>query len=141
MIRPATCITAALAFGSGLYLYQTKHQAQVLDKQIEHTVKAAAAARTQTRDLAATWSLLGNPARLQQLSVQFLDIKPIALGQFVSMAELDTRLAGLRSTDTPATATASAAPAVIRIVCRDLNLHSSYWTVLPATSFWPLPLA
>ena len=34
MIRPLTCISVLLACGSGLYLYQTKHHAQVVDRQI-----------------------------------------------------------------------------------------------------------
>ena len=83
MIRPFTCVAALLAFGSGLYLYQTKHQAQVLDRQIEHTIKTITATRMQTRELAAAWTLLGNPDRLQQLSDQFLDIKPVLPDQFV----------------------------------------------------------
>ena len=37
MIRPFTCLSALLALGSGLYLYQTKHAAQLLDHQIART--------------------------------------------------------------------------------------------------------
>jgi hypothetical protein len=92
MIRPFTCITVLLAFGSGLYLYQVKHRAQVVDRQIERTVKAITAIKMQTRELAAAWTLLGNPDRLQQLSDQFLTIKPVQPSQFVSMADLDSRL-------------------------------------------------
>jgi hypothetical protein len=92
MIRPFTCVTALLAFGSGLYLYQTKHQAQALDRQIEHTIKSISATRMQTRELAAAWTLLGSPDRLQLLSDQFLGIKPVLPGQFVAIADLDTRL-------------------------------------------------
>jgi hypothetical protein len=92
MIRPVTCITALLACGSGLYLYQTKHQAQMVDRQIERTAKAITATRMQTRELAAAWTVLGSPDRLQQLSEQYLDIKPMQPGQFVAMADLDARL-------------------------------------------------
>jgi hypothetical protein len=104
MIRPFTCVAALLAFGSGLYLYQTKHQAQVLDKQIEHTVKAITAARMQARELAAAWTLLGNPDRLQQLSDQFLEIKPVLPGQFVALADLDSRLPAPRPLPAPSSA-------------------------------------
>jgi hypothetical protein len=92
MIRPLTCISALLAFGSGLYLYQTKHHAQVVDRQIERTVQAITATRMQTRELAAAWTLLGNPDRLQLLADQYLDIKPVQPSQFVALADLDTRL-------------------------------------------------
>ena len=35
MIRPLTIVTFLMACGSGLYLYQSKHAAQVLDRDIE----------------------------------------------------------------------------------------------------------
>jgi hypothetical protein len=92
MIRPLTCISVLLACGSGLYLYQTKHHAQVVDRQIEHTVQAITATRMQTRELAAAWTLLGNPDRLQLLANQYLDIKPVQPSQFVALADLDSRL-------------------------------------------------
>jgi hypothetical protein len=110
MIRPFTCVAALLAFGSGLYLYQTKHQAQVLDKQIEHTIKIITATRMQTRELAAAWTLLGNPDRLQQLSDQFLDIKPVLPSQFVAMADLDSRLPPPRPLPAPQPTPTSATP-------------------------------
>ena len=34
MIRPITFVSMLLAAGSGLYLYQAKQQARVLDRQI-----------------------------------------------------------------------------------------------------------
>ena len=34
MIRPFTAICMSAAFASGLFLYQTKHQAQMLDRQM-----------------------------------------------------------------------------------------------------------
>ncbi len=101
MIRLSTCVSVVLACGSGLYLYQTKHQAQVLDRQIEHTVKAINQTRMQTRELSASWTLLGSPDRLQQLSDQFLDIKPVLPSQFVAMSDLDLRLAAPRILDAP----------------------------------------
>jgi hypothetical protein len=105
MIRLSTCVSVLLACGSGLYLYQTKHQAQVLDRQIEHTVKAIAATRMQTRELTASWTLLGSPDRLQQLSDQFLGIKPVLPSQFVAMSDLDLRLPAPRALDAPSSAT------------------------------------
>jgi len=114
MIRLSTCVSVLLACGSGLYLYQTKHQAQVLDRQIEHTVKAITATRMQTRELTASWTLLGSPDRLQQLSDQFLDIKPVQPGQFVAMSDLDSRLPAPRALDAPSPGTpASDAPSPV----------------------------
>jgi hypothetical protein len=102
MIRPLTGISVLLACGSGLYLYQTKHHAQVVDRQIEHTVQAITATRMQTRELAAAWTLLGNPDRLQLLANQYLDIKPVQPGQFVALSDLDNRLPSPRALPPPA---------------------------------------
>jgi len=101
MIRPFTCVSVLLACGSGLYLYQTKHHAQVVDRQIERTVQAITATRMQTRELAAAWTLLGNPDRLQMLANQYLDIKPVQPSQFVALADLDNRLPAPRALPPP----------------------------------------
>ena len=92
MIRPVTCVCFLLACGSGLYLYQAKHRVQLLDQQIEKTVRATEAAREQIRLLHADWTLLNQPDRLQKLADQFLTLKPANPAQFTSMAELDSRL-------------------------------------------------
>ncbi len=92
MIRPITCICFLLACGSGLYLYQAKHRVQLLDRQIEDTVQAADKLREQSRVLHAEWTLLNDPQRLQALADQFLTLKTVQPGQFVSMADLDSRL-------------------------------------------------
>ena len=101
MIRPLTCVTVLMACGSGLYLYQTKHQAQVVDRQIERAVKAITATKVQTRELAAAWTVLGSPDRLQQLSSQYLSITPVTPSQFVAMADLDSRLPAPRALPPP----------------------------------------
>jgi hypothetical protein len=101
MIRPLTCISVLLACGSGLYLYQTKHHAQVVDRQIERDVQAITATRMQTRELAAAWTLLGNPDRLQLLANQYLDIKPVQPSQFVALSDLDNRLPSPRELPPP----------------------------------------
>ena len=68
MIRPFTCVCFLLACGSGLYLYQSKHRVQLLDRQIEKTVRATEELREQTRVLHAEWTLLNDPQRLQALA-------------------------------------------------------------------------
>lgn len=104
MFRPVTFITLAMACGSGLYLYQVKHQAQVLDRQIERTVKQTEALRAQSRELDAAWTLLGNPGRIQQLADQFLTVKPVQPPQFISLTELDSKLPPPRPPDAAPTA-------------------------------------
>jgi hypothetical protein len=114
MFRPLTFITIAMACGSGLYLYQVKHQAQVLDRQIERTVKQTEALRAQARELDAAWTLLGNPSRIQQLASQFLNVQPVQPNQFVALSDLDSRLPAPRPLDaTPATPPVDETPVAV----------------------------
>jgi hypothetical protein len=103
MIRPFTCLCFLLACGSGLYLYQSKHRVQLLDRQIEDTVRGTEKLREQIRVMHAEWTLLNDPQRLQTLADQFLTLKTVAPGQFTNMAELVNRL--------PAVQAPAAAPA------------------------------
>jgi hypothetical protein len=92
MIRPLTIATCLLACGSGLYLYQSKHEVQLLDRTIERTVHDTGALRDQSRLLAAEWTMLNDPERLRQFSDTYLSLKAIAPPQFTSLADLDSRL-------------------------------------------------
>jgi hypothetical protein len=92
MIRPLTIATCLLACGSGLYLYQSKHEVQLLDRTIERTVHDTSALREQSRLLAAEWTMLNDPERLRQFSDTYLNLKSIAPSQFTSLADLGTRL-------------------------------------------------
>jgi hypothetical protein len=92
MIRPLTIATCLLACGSGLYLYQEKHEVQLLDRTIERTVHDTNALREQSRLLAAEWTMLNDPERLRQFSDTYLSLKTIAPPQFTSLADLDSRL-------------------------------------------------
>src|SRR5271165_4591083 len=92
MIRPLTIATFLMASGSGLYLYQSKHEAQVLDRTIERTVHDTSALRDQSRLLAAEWTMLNDPDRLRQFSDTYLSLKTIAPSQFTSLTDLESRL-------------------------------------------------
>jgi hypothetical protein len=102
MIRPLTIATCLLACGSGLFLYQSKHEVQVLDRTIERTVHDTGALREQSRLLAAEWTMLNDPERLRQFSDTYLNLKTIAPTQFTSLADLDTRLPVPRPAAPPA---------------------------------------
>ena len=92
MIRPVTCVCALLAGASGLYLYQSKHSVQLLDRQIESTVRATQAARERSGVLRAEWTVRNDPERLAQLADRFLQLKTVTPGQFTTLAELGNRL-------------------------------------------------
>ena len=92
MIRPLTCVCMLLAGGTGLYLYQSKHQAQMLDREVARSLKAADAARERIGVLRGEWALLNEPDRLAALSQAHLGLKTLVPGQFVTAAELAARL-------------------------------------------------
>ena len=92
MIRPLTCVCMLLAGGSGLYLYQSKHRAQMLDREIERTLKATDTAKDRIGVLRGEWALLNEPERLAGLSQSHLGLKTLVPGQFVTAAELGARL-------------------------------------------------
>ena len=92
MIRPFTCVCMLLAGGAGLYLYQTKHRALLLDREIAHTVNQTDAARERITGLRAEGALLNEPERLAELQAQHLGLRPLAPTQFVALADLAARL-------------------------------------------------
>ncbi len=99
MIRPLTIVTFLMACGSGLYLYQSKHEVQVLDRTIEKSVHDTNALREQSRLLAAEWTMLNDPERLRQFSDTYLNLKSINPAQFTSLADLNSRLPAPQSPD------------------------------------------
>jgi hypothetical protein len=93
VIRPFTCVCLLLAAGSGLYLYQTKHQTQMVDREIERTLKMADATWQRGGVLRAEYTLLNDPSRLSDLAGQYLPaLQTTAPGQFSTIADLDHRL-------------------------------------------------
>jgi hypothetical protein len=112
MIRPLTLVSALLAAGSGLYLYQTKHQAQLLDREIGRVRAATEAKLTRAGTLQAEYWLLNDPERLEELAAQYLpDLKPTLPLQWTSLSELDKRLPPVGApTDAPAPLEADPAP-------------------------------
>lgn len=92
MIRPFTLICMVSAFGAGLYLYQSKHQAQVLDREIMRTIKQTEVTRDRTGMLKAEWALLNEPDRLAELAKAHTSLQTLKPTQFVALADLGARL-------------------------------------------------
>ena len=88
MIRPLTGFCMLLAAGSGLYLYQTKHQSQLLEQNITRVLKQADAARERAGVLHAEYALLNDPSRLSELANQHLTLSALDSKQFVSWTDL-----------------------------------------------------
>ena len=92
MIRPFTCVCLLLAGGSGLYLYQSKHRAQMLDREIGRVLRQTELARDRIGVLRAEWAVLNEPERLAELSKQHLGLRQLSPTQFVAVADLGARL-------------------------------------------------
>jgi len=92
MIRPFTLVCMLMAGGSGLYLYQSKHRAQMLDREIGKTIKQTEQTRERIGMLKAEWALLNEPERLAELSKAHLGLRTLQPTQFVAVADLAARL-------------------------------------------------
>lgn len=92
MIRPFTFICMVGALGSGLYLYQCKHQAQVLDREIARTIKQTEATRDRIGMLRAEWAQLNQPDRVSDLARAHTALQTAKPTQFVSAADLASKL-------------------------------------------------
>lgn len=92
MIRSFTLVCGLAAAAATLYLYQTKHDAQVLDRQIGQIMRTAEATKARIAMLRAEYELLNDPTRLQDLADKYLALRPTAPGQFTIASELARRL-------------------------------------------------
>lgn len=110
MIRPMTCLTLIAAAGAGLYLYQEKHRAQMMDREINRVVHATEQTRDRVGMMRAEWALLNEPDRLAGLSQQHLTLQTMIPGQFVQLADLGSRLPAVGAPSLPPPAIEPAAP-------------------------------
>ncbi|MCX5614353.1 cell division protein FtsL [Bombella saccharophila] len=93
MIRFATLLCAAMAAGSGLFLYTKKHETLVLNQDIRKTVEETRRVQQETAILRTQWALLNQPDRLSALSQRVLpQLKQVEPTQFVQLTNLRERL-------------------------------------------------
>ena len=116
MIRPFTLVCAILAICSGLYVYNSKREAQLLDRTIEKTMKDTSAIRDQTQALRNEWAVLNDTERLKQFADQYLVLKPMAPTQFTNMADLAARLPAPRAPEPEPEPEPAAPPAAIAAI-------------------------
>jgi hypothetical protein len=134
MIRPLTIATCLLACGSGLYLYQSKHEVQLLDRTIERTVRDTNTLREQSRLVAAEWTMLNDPERLRQFSDTYLNLRTITPSQFTSIADLNNRLPAPDAEQSPrGTDDEELAPVAVATPPSNTLDAASPATVAPAT--------
>jgi hypothetical protein len=92
MIRPLTLLTLCAAAGAGLWLYQVKHAASQLDRELREINRRTEQARERTQVLRAEWALLNEPDRLRQVAQRHLPLEPMAPAQFVRLGDVGARL-------------------------------------------------
>ena len=99
MMRPFTCLSLVAALGAGLYLYQEKHRATLLDRDINHTVKLADQARDRIGALKAEWALLNDTQRLADLVAHHMpNLQSLLPAQYVRLEDLPGRLPPISTT-------------------------------------------
>jgi hypothetical protein len=109
MIRPFSVVCVLLAAGSGMYLYQAKHDGYVLDQTITDLQKQTGQVLQRIGVLQGEYALLNDPSRLQDLAQAHLpQLQALQPRQFTRLADLDERLPAVQA---PAPAAPPAAPA------------------------------
>jgi len=149
MIKPFTCVCFLMAAGSGLYLYQTKHRSQMLDREISRTLKQTEAARDRIGVLRGEWALLNEPERLAELTQQHLMLRTLSPTQFAAMADLGNRLPAPLpqgraqpaedATETPAPIAALAKPVPGRVTQTAAQAQTQAPTPAPARTVAAAP--
>lgn len=89
MIRLSTILWTLAVVIAGYAMFQVKFQVARLDDQLARLDRQIAATREETRVLAAEWTLLDDPQRLDRLNAAFLKLQPVAPAQIVTPAQLD----------------------------------------------------
>jgi len=120
MTRPLTCLTLIAAAGAGLYLYQEKHRAQMMDRDINRIVHATEQTRDRIGMMRAEWAALNDPDRLAGLAQQHLALQTMTPQQFVQLADLGTHLPAVGAPSLPPPAIEPAAPITAPIAAAPL---------------------
>ena len=92
MMRSFTLVSMLMAGGSVLYLYEVKHQGQILDREIAMTIKQTKQTRESINVLQAEWVVLSGSDRISQLTKERLGLRAVEPSQVVALDDLGSRL-------------------------------------------------
>ncbi len=81
MIRGTTVISALLAIFAGVSMFVVKHQVRSLEGDLRHLERAIVAEQEAIHVLAAEWSYLNRPARLDELGRRLIGLAPATAAQ------------------------------------------------------------
>ena len=88
MIRGATVFWSLLAIFAGVSMFVVKHQVRSLENDLQHIERAIVAEQEEIHVLAAEWSNLNQPARLDGLSRRLIGLAPSTAAQHTDFTGL-----------------------------------------------------
>ena len=81
MIRGTTVIWMLLSVVAGVWMFVVKHQVQSLEGELRRVERAVVAEQEAIHVLAAEWSYLNQPARLDELARRLIGLVPMLAAQ------------------------------------------------------------
>ena len=81
-------IWALLAIFAGVSMFVLKHQVRTLEGDLQHLERAIVAEQEAIHVLAAEWSYLNRPARLDDLGRRLLKLEPITAARIIRITEI-----------------------------------------------------
>ena len=93
IFRPFTLLCLVAFLGAGMHVYQTKHEAAVLDRELRGIARKVEEAEARTQTLQAEWAWLNEPERLRSVAQRHLPtLEAMQPGQFIRASEAERRL-------------------------------------------------
>ncbi|HUB98080.1 MAG TPA: hypothetical protein VL993_19305 [Stellaceae bacterium] len=91
MIRPSTCLSAALVVLVGYAMFQVKNEVVQQEASLARIDQRLAESRESVRNLNAEWSFLTQPTRLDTLAQHYLNLVPIGTKQLGAITDIPLR--------------------------------------------------
>ncbi len=88
MIRSTTVVWVLLAVVAGVWMFVVKHQVRTLEGELRRVERAIVAEQEAIHVLAAEWSYLNRPARLDRLARRLIGLAPMLAAQQTDFAAL-----------------------------------------------------
>ena len=101
MIRKTTVIWTLLSIVAGLWMFVVKHQVQSLEGELARTEREIVSAQEAIHVLAAEWSYLNQPARLDRLGRRLIRLVAMTASRQTDLAGLRQALAAPMAGDAP----------------------------------------
>ncbi|MBL6456127.1 hypothetical protein JMJ55_12395 [Belnapia sp. T6] len=93
IFRPFTMVCLVAFLGAGMHVYQTKHEAALLDRELRGIARKVEEAEARTQTLQAEWAWLNEPERLRSVAQRHLpELEAMQPAQFVRATEAERRL-------------------------------------------------